>query len=205
MVHADLADRYDHAAPKWGDVVSKLGFFEAYVSLIRKANVGADQGARILDAGCGTGAMSQAFLTDRIASTDELTLLDNSSAMLRIASSKLRCFQAKLTPVHDTIGTDHLRNQSFELILCAHVIEHCEDPIAALSWLREHLSPDGKLILAVSKPHWCTALVRWKWRSAAWHPQQVRDMLLTAGFKKISIHPHENGPPSRVSCGYVAQ
>jgi ubiquinone/menaquinone biosynthesis C-methylase UbiE len=77
MVHADLVERYDQAAPKWSTVVSKLGFVEAYVSLVRKANVGADQGARVLDAGCGTGAMSQAFLSDRIASTDEITLLDN--------------------------------------------------------------------------------------------------------------------------------
>ncbi|MFL4470877.1 hypothetical protein ACERZ8_13650 [Tateyamaria armeniaca] len=59
--------------------------------------------------------------------------------------------------------------------------------------------------MAISKPHWCTALVRWRWGNAAYPPEHSRAMLERAGFTDIITHPFRTGPPSRVSCGYIAR
>ncbi|MEP4335214.1 MAG: class I SAM-dependent methyltransferase, partial [Roseobacter sp.] len=61
------------------------------------------------------------------------------------------------------------------------------------------------IVMAISKPHWCTALVRWRWGNAAYSPQKARDMLVRAGFRDICAYPFAKGPPSRVSHGYTAR
>ena len=66
-------------------------------------------------------------------------------------------------------------------------------------------APGGRLVLALSKPHWCTALVRWRWGNAAYTPDHAKTMLAQAGFTHITAHPFPSGPPSRVSHGYIAR
>ncbi|WP_415402618.1 class I SAM-dependent methyltransferase [Tateyamaria sp. SN3-11] len=189
---------YDAAAAGWQDGISKLGFDTAYRHLMQQVPP-PQKAPQVLDVGTGTGAFAGAWI-DAHGVPNRLTLTDISPAMLEAASKRLapsRTITARLGTALDIPAQD--------VVLCAHVIEHLDDPQAALDWLHDQLVPGGTLVMAISKPHWCTALVRWRWGNAAYTPDHAQEMLARAGFTHIAAHPFTSGPPSRVSHGYVAQ
>ncbi|MEO0402074.1 MAG: class I SAM-dependent methyltransferase [Pseudomonadota bacterium] len=190
---------YDRAATRWQDGISKLGFLGAYSDLMHAIPT-PPQTLRVMDIGTGTGAFAHAWIGAH-GTPRALTLTDISPAMLDAAASRLtaaRTITAPLGPKPETLPHQ-------DVVLCAHVIEHLEDPDTALRWLFDHLAPGGLLVMAISKPHWCTALVRWRWGNAAFSPDTGRRMLAAAGFTEITARPFASGPPSRVSHGYTAK
>ncbi|WP_052261782.1 class I SAM-dependent DNA methyltransferase [Leisingera sp. ANG-M1] len=194
---------YNRAAAGWEAGIATLGYPEAYRQLCHAAlaSLPVTEPERVLDAGCGSGAMSAALLQD-LPAPPELHLLDLSPQMLAEAAARL---PLETIRHQGMLGGGPLPCPPFSRILCAHVIEHCPDPLPPLQWLHEHLAPCGQLILVVSKPHWCTALLRWRWGNAAYHPEQVLGLLQQSGFINVEIRPNRKGPPSRTSCGYLAR
>lgn len=195
---------YGAAASGWQAGIDRLGYAAAYRDLAAAARAASapEAGEAILDAGCGTGALSAAWIAGAPPNgpLPRLHLLDMSAEMLGEAQRRLPGARTILGEV----GDPHAVPGPYDRMFCAHVIEHCSDPRAALGWLHGRLRPGGQLALAVSKPHWCTARVRWRWGNRAYHPDDVREMLSAAGFAAVIAHPHEAGPPSRISCGYLA-
>lgn len=190
---------YDAAATGWQDGITRLGFLDAYAQLMQAAPA-ATRAPRVMDVGTGTGAFAAAWI-EAHGTPRALTLLDLSPAMLETAADRLPTARCIAAPIGATLAEVPPQ----DVILCAHVIEHLDDPAAALEWLHRHLAPGGRLVLALSKPHWCTALVRWRWGNAAYDPDTARAMLAEVGFTDIIVHPFSSGPPSRVSCGYTAR
>lgn len=87
---------------------------------------------RVLDLGCGTGAMAV-----RLARLDcNVTLLDASLPMLDLAerAAKQAGVLAKITLKHGDIAQlDRLfHNESFDTVLCHNVLEYVDDPAAVL-------------------------------------------------------------------------
>ncbi|KNG92418.1 class I SAM-dependent methyltransferase [Pseudaestuariivita atlantica] len=200
---SSLTALYDRAASGWQAGLASLGFDAAYATLCTSAKVG-DKPIRALDAGCGTGALARAFAT-RTVRPLTLDLLDPAPAMLDEATARLTDSGTPLGQVWCGLLEDpRVPEGAYSHVLCAHVIEHLDDPDPALRWLRARLARGGQLVLAVSKPHWCTALVRWRWGNRAFRPADVTARLTAAGFLGITTVPFPSGPPSRVSCGYVA-
>ncbi|WP_299921306.1 class I SAM-dependent methyltransferase [uncultured Pelagimonas sp.] len=193
----DMQSLYDDAASGWQSGIRKLTFDTAYQELVRHPRVPVAHN-RVLDAGCGTGALAQAYLC-QTHYDGEIDLLDLSHHMLAQAQASIP--QANI--LHGAVGDVPLDHR-YDVILCAHVIEHCADPDAALRWLKSHLAPGGTLVLSVSRPHWCTTLVRWRWGHASYRPDQVVEMMQQSGFKNVNIAPFKSGPPSRLSSGYIA-
>jgi len=194
-----LQSIYDAAATGWQDGISKLGFLSAYAELMQQTPSPPAK-ARVMDVGTGTGAFVRAWI-DAHGAPDRLTLTDISQPMLDAAAHRLPQAKCIATP----LGADLPDLPAQDVVLCAHVIEHLDDPQASLVWLHDRLTPGGTLIMAISKPHWCTALVRWRWGNAAFTPDAARTMLARAGFTDIAGHPFSSGPPSRVSHGYIAR
>lgn len=199
-----MAELYDGAASGWQAGIDRLGFDAAYQNLINCAldYQPAAPNERLLDAGTGTGAAARMFAIQSGRSDSLFDLLDPSREMLDQAKQNI---PGTTRAVVGMLGEPTIPERAYDRLLCAHVIEHCPDPQEQLKWLFTRLRPGGTAILAISKPHWCTALVRWRWGNASFGPDRVRSMLQTAGFKDIQICPHPNGPPSRVSCGYLAR
>ena len=199
----DLSRRYDEVAPKWHASIMKLGYDDAYTLLVSALPQPATS-LHVLDVGCGSGAFAQAFLTAGLHQTKHIHLLDPSREMLNRARTLLTPYNVPMTCHQAGIGTSSIKSGGIDTLLCAHVIEHVDDPIGALKWIRSCLSSGGQLALSVSKPHWCTAILRWKWGHKAYHPHQVESLLRGAGFTRITPVPFLKGPPSRTSMGYVA-
>jgi len=199
-----MAQLYDAAASNWQAGLDRLGFIDAYQHLANRALAYQPIGARelILDAGTGTGAAA-AVLAQQSGQNDlGFDLLDPSTEMLELAGENVPGVQRRITGY---LGEASVAQQAYDRVICAHVIEHCDAPQAQLNWLFERIRPGGMAILAVSKPHWCTTLVRWRWGNACFRPAEMRRMLASAGFSQIEISPHRTGPPSRISCGYLAK
>ncbi|NOR63470.1 MAG: methyltransferase domain-containing protein [Rhodobacteraceae bacterium] len=197
-----LAARYDAAAESWHRKIAPLGYPKAYGELVQALGQINARGFAVLDAGAGCGDFSSAFVAAHGA-PKALTLLDISADMLKAAKARLRESGVEASFI---IGDIESRpaTQNYGLILCAHVVEHCPEPVAALRALRNVLQPDGKLLLVVSKPHWCTAIIRLIWRSKAFSPAKTRELLAEAGFETVEIYGFKAGPPSRTSMGYIA-
>lgn len=200
-----LQDLYAEVAEKWQSGIDRLGFPAAYRSLMQAELQNRPDGfpvGKVADIGTGSGAFAQAFL-DAGNQPMQITLTDNCEEMLPIARNNLSDCQAEIICLPAPLGED--LPEKYDILLCAHVVEHTPDTSHAIRWLHDQLRPGGRLILSLSKPHWCTALVRWRWGHKAYRPEEAREMLLAAGFSTVQNRPYSSGPPSRVSCGYIAQ
>jgi ubiquinone/menaquinone biosynthesis C-methylase UbiE len=213
MPQAALVRRYDRVAGRWHSRIASLGYPAAYTALamhaevqLQHATAGTDHPS-ILDVGAGSGAFSLAFAEQFIrrkpAGSLQFTLLDPSQAMLNEARLRLdaaglrtECFCAALETLPQT--------STFDVILCSHVIEHLTDAANGLRIIRRMLRAGGVALLVISKPHWCTTLLRHIWGHRHFSHQQVEAMLTAAGFAEVISMPFLRGPPSRTSVGYIA-
>ncbi|MEL6570108.1 MAG: class I SAM-dependent methyltransferase [Pseudomonadota bacterium] len=204
--HANTPSRlpqlYDAASTSWQDTIDRLGYPGAYAELAAAA-FATDLSSRpkILDVGTGTGALAAAIIR-RSGPPQSLDLLDVSENMLEIAGRALRAHGPRL--IHGAVGAVDLPERAYDVILCAHTIEHLPDPERAMSWMRRHLKPDGRIVLSISKPHWCTALIRWRWGHKAYRKTEVESLLATAGLTHLATVEFSKGPPRRTSQGYIA-
>lgn len=199
-----LKSLYARFADRWHQGVLRLGYLAAYDQLVAyDANKRSSPVGTVLDAGTGTGAFALSFVQKHPA-VNQLTLLDMSPEMLALAQGNLHAEGIETTAHIGGLGTMDISQNTFETILCAHVIEHTDYPEDHLRWFRSRLTKGGTLLLSVSKPHWCTAIVRWRWGHKAYPPALILEMLQAAGFVEISEVRFKSGPPSRTSCGYRA-
>lgn len=105
-------------------------------------------GERVLDLGCGTGA-----LLERIArhTTDaELVGVDLSRGMVEHARHKLKTvseFRIEQVDAHDLPFDDG----SFDAVVCASTFHYFTDPSAVLEEVHRVLRPEGRLVLL----DWC--------------------------------------------------
>lgn len=199
MPHAArLAQAYDRVAHTWPERMLALGYLAAYRGFVAAA--GPVQAENVLDAGCGAGDFAAAWRAERGAGA-ALTLLDPSPAMLARAAKRLGG-PGTYAIRGDLDGLRGLGPQ--DVILCAHVIEHLADPGAGLAAMGRVLAPGGRILLIVSKPHWCNRLIWLRWRHRSLAPPEVRRMIAAAGLCCRAEHTFATGPPSRTSLGYVA-
>ncbi len=209
QVHSkDLKSAYDRFAHRWHRGILRMGYNQAYDKLChldathRSKQVDAAS-ARVLDVGAGTGALSQSFLRHN-PHFNQVELLDPSRVMLEFAEGNFTDFNASVDLLEGVIGDQRIRPKTYDTVLCAHVIEHTDDPKESLRWMMSCLKPGGTVLLAVSKPHWCTSLIRWKWGHKAYEPDQLVAMLNEVGFEQVEAVSFHDGPPSRMSYGYRA-
>jgi SAM-dependent methyltransferase len=109
--------------------------------------VGDAAGQRILDAGCGAGALSAA-LVDRGA---EVVGIDRSSALLQIAVDRL-AGRARFQrwDLRDPLPFDD--DGAFDVVVASLVMHYLEDWSPTLREFRRVLAPDRRLIISTHHP-----------------------------------------------------
>jgi len=123
-------------------------------------------GARVLDAGCGSGRLAAAFAGRNI----EYVGVDNSPALLNFAKKNYP--EAKFT-FGDVLNLETLSESGFNYIFCLAVLQHIPGQAlrsAALRQLAAKLAPEGQLIISV-----------WNIRSQP----RFRRLLFKAGWSKL--------------------
>ena len=156
-------------------------------------------GERILEVGCGGGALLPRFAV-AVGQTGRVVGVDISSD--QIAAANAACSgranaKAELQDVNQLPYED----ASFDAIVAIQVIEYLEQPAKALSELRRVSSANGRLIVLATNwdtMFWnCGALeltlrVQAAWRKHAPHPNlpaELRPLLATAGFRMVHQSP----------------
>ncbi|MCP4383404.1 MAG: class I SAM-dependent methyltransferase [Hyphomicrobiales bacterium] len=79
------------------------------------------------------------------------------------------------------------------------------DPAAALRHLATLVKPGGRLLVIVSRPHWCQWLIWLRWRHKWFSPRHVTNMAVQAGFDRLEVFSFRHGPASRTSLACLAQ
>lgn len=195
----DLTQAYDAAASQWRTKIEGLGYGAAYRWLIARTGL-QTAGAQVLDAGCGTGDFSRALI-EVAGPPRSLALLDPSNAMVASATRSLTHIAQDLCPL--IAGLEDAPKHPHDIILCAHVIEHFSEPVTPLKLLKTQLAPDGRLLLVVSKPHWCNWIIWVRWRHRMITPQDMLAHLQSVGLSCIWDAGFPAGPPSRSSHAYL--
>lgn len=193
--------RYDAAAPRWGDKMRALGYYDGYLGFLSSRVSSPSRDILVIDIGAGTAAFAEAWVAIN-GPPRNLTLLEPSLAMLEFGRAALNMRGIDPRVVQARLGEVEL--EPSDEVLAAHVIEHCPDPLIALRQICALLRPGGRLHLVVSKPHWCNAIIWLKWRHRTFQESEVRKLLVDAGFEVERTYTFPSGPPSRTSQGYVA-
>lgn len=191
----ELDRKYNAAAPNWRRMLEEHSFPAAYRRLAEHSPK--DRAHHMVDVGAGSGDFSKAYLQVRQRPVHHV-LLDRAEAML--SQAQTACPRAETT-CQDL--AQYRPSAPFNVTLCAHVIEHCPDPSAALVHLARITAPGGTLLLAVSRPHFCQIFIWLKWRHRWFGAEVVQRMGAAAGLELKTIVAFESGVPARVSQGYV--
>lgn len=199
--NSETTAKYDHAAPRWGDKMRSLGYYNAYLGFLSHPDFRPEKQARVIDVGAGTAAFSEAWVAVNGAPAD-LLLIDSSPAMLQRGRAAIERYNMKprtaLCRLEDTA-----KYGPADEILAAHIIEHIPNPVFALDCLRSLVRPGGRLRLVVSKPHWCNAIVWMQWRHRCYTPEKIRELAAKQGLELEAEYAFPHGPPSRTSWGYI--
>lgn len=205
----ELSRRYDRMAPRWGRLVGRLGYDRAYRELFatffdEHAIDPATAALKVLDCGVGTGSYSRAF-ADASPVRVSIDAIDISSEMVSAASkrfaeknidARVQCADIQQLPFAD---------QTFDVVLAAHVLEHLPNAVAALEEIRRVLKPGGWLITSITRSSMLGTYVQAKWRTHGVSASTGRAWLAQAGFAPTGLGREPKGTYSRTSLTYLGQ
>ncbi len=97
---------------------------------------------RVLDVGCDVGTFAASLRRDKVATA--VDGIELSSAALEAEKVLNRVYRVDLS--HSQEG---LPQASYDLVLCLDVLEHMQDPWAALGRIHSLLRPDGQLVVSL--------------------------------------------------------
>ena len=130
-VYDSVADRYDRFRGLW----LRLAGAGAEEAMLTDLCAVLRSGAKVLDAGCGTGVLARKML--ELKPEIELTLIDLSAAMLGHASD------LPGEHVQGSVLALPFADGAFDVVVSAWVIETVPDPMRAVSEYLRVIKPDG--------------------------------------------------------------
>lgn len=204
----ELEGHYDKASASWHTTISNLGFEPAYAGLVDQAlpeitMIGHTGPLKVLDAGIGTGAFAAAFAA-RCPSELELTGVDVSNEMLRQAERHLLDRNLAAQLLQGDVNNLPFPDDSFDVILAAHVIEHMAKPERTLAELFRALKPGGILIACITKRSSAGTYIQLKWRTHRVDAQTAVDWFQHCGFCNVrTIEFAQSGAALRLSNAYL--
>ena len=136
----------DTAARDYSRKLQLFNDFAAPELRLAVAGLGLPPGARVLDAGCGTGAVLR-WLEDAVGADGLVVGIDLSAAHARAA-------RATASPGAAVLQADLLRAciapATLDLIWSINTVNHLRDPAAGLAALGKLLRPGGRIVLGQS-------------------------------------------------------
>jgi demethylmenaquinone methyltransferase/2-methoxy-6-polyprenyl-1,4-benzoquinol methylase len=189
----DLARRYDAVSGKWARMARRFRLNAAYREPLLASQVVIDlmqvePQARILDCGVGNGSLSIA-LDSLMKDPADFHAIDTSAEMLVQAKSVMQ--HAGLDPHLQQADVMSLpyEDQSFDVVMAAHVLEHLPDPQHALAEMIRVLKPGGMVFLCVTRPSLFGAIIQLLWRTWAISEQEGTAWLHASQLVHVGYQP----------------
>ncbi len=185
----ELTRRYDHSAPEWSKTLDRLGFPDAYATMLRRVlcHEGSDviaANTRVLDCGIGTGALSAALA--RVSPAPfSLDGIDISPPMLEHAGASLHASGVNATLRRGDVCRLPYNDDSFDIVMTAHVLEHIVDPSIALNEMVRVLKPGGLFIASLTRRSFLGMMIHLKWRTHPVAPWQAVRLLRDSGLQHV--------------------
>lgn len=184
---AELTETYDNHAARWDRITGAFGVDTAYANALRKVQRRGDlslctQNEYILDCGAGDGAFAAAVAQTMPA---QIIAVDLSPQMLACAEQRLtrlnvdaqyRLADARCLPFPD---------DSFDLVVTAHMLEHLPRPEQALREISRVLKPGGSVIASITRPSFIGRLIQLTWRTHALARCEGEQLLRDQGFEAV--------------------
>ena len=172
-------------------------------------------GLRVLDAGCGTGAVTIALheaLVRRAIAPSAIDAFDLTPAMLNHLHDKLesRGIHLITTTQANVLELDKLPHgwMGYDLIVSASMLEYIprERLPEALAALRNRLADNGRLVLFITKRNWLTRpLVGWWWRSNLYDRNELSTAFRQAGFPRVEFHTFPTAARHLATWGHIIE
>ena len=120
----------------------------------------------VLDFGCGMGRISRelANVGCRVVG------MDSSILMLEVAQGYVN--SKKFTPIINTTTFPFQIKPEFDLVICSFVLQHTEDPIKEIKFLKSVMKDDATLVL-VNEPYRLVPMGMDKDRFVEWKDDKV--------------------------------
>ena len=137
-------------------------------------------GCRILDVGCGEGALAMSL---KQAGADYVAGVELESSAAAKARTRLDAL------VQGSILDDSLpfREGEFDYVICADVLEHLPDPDRAIGRLMPLLSTEGRFVISVPNTRFYTVLLRLAFDRWAYTEHGIRDATHLRVFTRHSL------------------
>lgn len=165
--------------------------------LLRRSNL-IRPGLRVLDAGCGFGMVTFAFLDalrKRNLDYESIDAFDLTPAMLHRFQETVQAHGVTRVRLRqgDVLALESLPPSwtNYDLILSASMLEYLprENITCALRGLHARLAPHGRMLVVITKKTPETkGLIEWWWRAERYTKSELIPVFASAGFRDPVFH-----------------
>ena len=141
MDKARVQGHFERVAPEYDGWKRRAWYYYRWLARIVGAEIAV--GARVLDVGCGTGA-----LLDAVQPAYGVGV-DLSPAMVRLARDRFPRLQFRVGDAEALA-----EGEAFDWVMMVDVLEHLGDPRSALASVRRACRPESRLIVVTANPAW---------------------------------------------------
>ncbi len=136
-------NHFKEAAKSWDSEVA-VARNRGYAQAVEKHLPALDRPLRFLDFGCGTGLLSEHFAVE----AESLLGVDSTPEMLEVFDTRFKeLAQVRSLAVNLEENPQGLKGQEFDVIFTAMAFHHLREPKIVLNLLKEHLSPQGRIMI----------------------------------------------------------
>lgn len=171
--------------------------------------IGPLRGMRVLDIGCGDGALAVKLASLGAA----VTGIDADPRMLAAARMRVASAQADVTLVEADCHTLPFADETFDIVVAVTVLCFVQDPSLALKEMAKVLRPGGRLLLGelgrhsvwAAKRRMSACLGSRTWRAASFRsPEELRKLLATAKLEPVELRGAVFYPPCNLCARILA-